>query len=755
MNSIKTFVTSLCILSAGTICAQKTTYPFQNPKLPIEQRVSDLISRMTLEEKVAQMMYTTPPITRLGIPAYNWWNEALHGVARTKEKVTVFPQAIGVAATFDPSLACVMGTVASTEGRAIFNQDKKNGKEALRYHGLTYWTPNINIFRDPRWGRGQETYGEDPYLTGQFGLNMVKGLQGTDSRYMRAAACAKHFAAHSGPEFDRLSFDSKVSLHDLFDTYLASFRQLVMEGNVAGVMCAYNSLNGEPCCGNNQLMMETLRLDWGFKGYVTSDCWALDAFIYNHKTQKDSLSTAVSAVLNNTDLECGGSEYTDAAGYKQGIYRKLYDAVKMGEVSEKRINESVARLMTVRFRLGLFDSDEMVPYAQIPYSVLDCNEHRAKALEIAQKSIVLLKNDKKLLPLQPNKIKSILVIGPNANNEKALWANYNGYPSTTSTPYKGIAEKFGNRCKVDYLKGCDYYTADASSPSLKEVAKKASQYSLIVFVGGINADLEGENGSVDEKSVAAKHFKGGDKTSLEYPAFQSELFALLKKTGKPIVFVNVSGSALAFNNEAKTANAVIQFFYGGQATGKALADVLAGDYNPAGRLPLTFYASDSDLPALENYSMDNRTYRYFKGHPLYPFGYGLSYTTFRYSNLQLPDSATTTDKVPVTVTVKNIGQKDGDEVVQLYVKHPATEGAPIVALKGVKRINLKAGESKEISFELTPTDLGLVNNCGSLVNQTDNVKIYVGGGQPQYPTLTSGNAVERDIAIKGDPFYIH
>lgn len=752
---MKTFFTSLFItLCAEVVYAQTTSFPFQNAKLPIEQRVSDLISRMTLEEKVAQMMYTTPAISRLGVPAYNWWNEALHGVARTEKKVTVFPQAIGVAATFDPTLAYEMGTVASTEGRAIFNQDKKEGKEAVMYHGLTYWTPNINIFRDPRWGRGQETYGEDPYLTGQFGLNMVKGLQGTDSRYMRAAACAKHFAAHSGPEFGRLSFDTKVSLHDLFDTYLAAFHQLVTEGNVAGVMCAYNSLNGEPCCGNNQLMMETLRLDWGFKGYVTSDCGAIDAFITGHKTQKDSLSAAVSAVLNNTDLECGGSYNSTSTNYKQGIYRKLLDAVRMGKVSEKRIDESVARLMTVRFRLGLFDPDSIVPYAQISYSVIDCPEHRAKALQISRESIVLLKNDKKLLPLNSNKIKSILVIGPNANNEKALLGNYNGIPSNTITPYQGIADKMGNKCKVDYLKGCDYYTPDNNGPSIKEIRKKASKYDLIVFVGGINADLEGENGSVDEKSDAAKHFKGGDKISLNFPAIQSELFGELKKADKPIIFVCISGSALAYRNETKTANAVIQFFYGGQAAGEALADVLTGSYNPAGRLPVTFYANDTDLPPIDNYSMENRTYRYFKGEPLYPFGYGLSYTTFKYSNLQIPDSITTTDKLPISVTIKNTGKMDGDEAVQLYVKHDAND-APIIALKGVKRINIKAGESQTISFELLPADLGLVNNCGSLVNQTDKIKIYVGGGQPQYSTQTSGTAVERDLLIKGEPYYMH
>lgn len=755
MKYMKTlFATLLLACSAGVVFAQPTTYPFQNPKLPIEQRVKDLVGRMTLEEKVAQMMYTTPAIPRLGVPAYNWWNEALHGVARTEEKVTVFPQAIGVAATFDPASACVMGTVASTEGRAIFNHDKQLGKEALRYYGLTYWTPNINIFRDPRWGRGQETYGEDPYLTGQFGLNMVKGLQGTDSKYLRSAACAKHFAAHSGPEFGRLSFDSKVTLHDLFDTYLAAFRQLVIEGKVAGVMCAYNSLNGEPCCGNNQLMMDILRLDWGFKGYVTSDCWALSAFIYDHKTQKDSLSTAVSAVLSNTDLECGGSEYTNAAGYKQGIYGKLYDAVKQGKVSEKRIDESVERLMTVRFRLGFFDPDNMVPYSNIPYSILDCPEHRAQALDVARKSIVLLKNDKKLLPLASNKVKSILVVGPNADNEKALWANYNGYPSSTSTPFKGIKEKFGNTCKVDYIKGCDYYTLDADAPSINEVAKKASKYDLIVFVGGINADLEGENGSVDEKSVAAKHFKGGDKVSLDFPAIQSQLFAQLKKTGKPVVFVCISGSALAYVKEAKAANAVIQFFYGGQATGTALADVLSGSYNPAGRLPLTFYASDGDVPPLDNYSMENRTYRYFKGQPLFPFGYGLSYSTFKFSDLKVQPTAATTDNVPVEVTVKNTGKVDGDEVVQLYLKHDS-EGAPISALKGVKRIYLKAGESKTVSFELTPTDLGLVNRSGTLVNNADHIKVFVGGGQPQYPTLTSGNAAEADLQISGEPFYIH
>ncbi len=752
---MKTLITSAfisCLL--GTAYAQTPNYPFQNTQLPLEQRVTDLVNRLTLEEKVAQMMYTAPAIPRLGVPAYNWWNEALHGVARTEKKVTVFPQAIGVAATFDPTMAFDMGTVASTEGRAIYNQCRKEGKEILIYHGLTYWTPNINIFRDPRWGRGQETYGEDPYLTGLFGLNMVKGLQGTDAKYLRAAACAKHFAAHSGPEFGRLSFDTKVNLHDLFDTYLAAFRQLVTEGNVVGVMCAYNSLNGQPCCGNNQLMMETLRLDWGFKGYVTSDCGAIEAFITGHKSQPDSLSAAVSAVLNNTDLECGGSYGVPSADYEQGIYRKLLDAVHQGKVSEKRLDESLMRLFTVRFRLGQFDPDSVVPYAQIPLSVIDCEAHRHKALQIARESIVLLKNEKKILPLNPEKIRSVLVVGPNANNEKVLWANYNGLPSSTDTPYKGIAEKF-SKAKVDYLEGCDYYSAGKDQLSFAEIAKKASKYDVIVFVGGINADMEGENGSVEENGPAAPFFKGGDKTTLAFPEQQTELFEHLKKTGRPIVFVCISGSALAFCKEAKEANAVIQFFYGGQATGKALAQVLSGDYNPAGRLPLTFYASDSDLPSIDNYSMENRTYRYFKGKPLYPFGYGLSYTSFKYSDLKMVDRAMSTDHVSVSATVTNTGKTDGDEVVQLYVKHEAAADAPIVALKGVKRIYLKAGESKNLSFELAPEDLGIVNKSGYLVNKADHITIYIGGGQPQYPTSTSGNAVTHELTITGEPHYLH
>jgi beta-glucosidase len=736
------------------VCGQTAQYPFQNPKLPLEQRVSDLVSRLTLEEKVSQMMYTSVGIPRLGIPPYNWWNEALHGVARTGEKVTVFPQAIAVAATFNPIIARLMGQVASTEGRAIFNRDKSQHKETLIYHGLTYWTPNINIFRDPRWGRGQETYGEDPYLTEMFGLNMVEGLQGDDPHYMRAAACAKHFAVHSGPEFGRFSFNSKASLYDIFDTYLPSFRKLVMDGHVAGVMCAYNSLNGEPCCGNNQLMMETLRLNWGFKGYVTSDCGAIDIFVTGHKTHPTEESAAVAAVLNNTDLECGGSYGSSAADYKQGIYRHLVDAVHEGKVSEQRINESVERLYSVRFKLGLFDDDSLVPYANIPYSLVQCKEHHAMSLRAAHESIVLLKNDKNLLPLNTKKIKSILVVGPNADNERVLWSSYNGEPSHTVTPLEGIRNKFTS-CKVDYEKGCNYFVADDKACSLDELSKKASKYDLIVFVGGINSDMEGENG--DDKSVKGgeSFFKGGDKTTLEFSPIQNEVFSKLKKSGRPLVFVNISGSALAFRSIATQANAVIQAFYGGQDAGTALADVLSGDYNPAGRLPLTFYAHDSDIPAFDNYSMENRTYRYFNGTPLFPFGYGLSFSSFKYGNLQVPDSISTHHEVAVSVSVTNTSKRDGDEVAQVYLKHTTAKLKPNLALKGFERVFLKAGETKILNFILTPEDLALVDDCGTLIENPDDIMIYVGGGQPQFPTTCSGQSISHKLAVKGDPYYLY
>ncbi|MBK5272615.1 MAG: glycoside hydrolase family 3 C-terminal domain-containing protein, partial [Bacteroidia bacterium] len=739
----------LSIIVINSSYGQDSTmsYPFRNTSLPFEERVNDLVSRLTLEEKVLQMLNTAPAIDRLGIPAYEWWNESLHGVARTPFKVTVYPQAIAMAATFDTTSLHQMAVYTSDEGRAIFNDNASKGKYGTRYQGLTYWTPNINIFRDPRWGRGQETYGEDPYLTGTMGKVFVQGLQGNDPKYLKAAACAKHYAVHSGPEPSRHVFDVTVSKHDLWDTYLPAFKELIVDAKVAGVMCAYNAYASQPCCGSDLLMNDILRNQWDFTGYVTSDCGAIDDFYKNHKTHPDAESAAADAVLHGTDLDCG-----------REAYKALVQAVKDGKLLEQQLDVSLHRLFMIRFRLGMFDPVSQVKYAQIPISMLEAPEHKALSLKMAQQSIVLLKNQNNTLPLS-KKIKKIAVLGPNADNSISVLGNYNGTPTEIVSALEGIKNKLGNNTevyyefatniandtilaysdisnqfsidgkkgfKVDYFNNKDltgdpsisqmentidhswqesaqvagdilaknfsarwttnfkpatsgditfemdaddgyrlnidgkvvinawtrfrpgartftlkadkdstyklmieYYqtegranisfkTGNIVKSDFKALANRVKDADAIIFIGGITPQLEGE-----EMRVNQPGFSGGDRTSILLPTVQTELMKALKATGKPVVFVMMTGSAIAIPWESENIPVIVNAWYGGQAAGTALADVLFGDYNPAGRLPVTFYKSDSDLPGFEDYSMDSRTYRYFKGTPLYGFGYGL------------------------------------------------------------------------------------------------------------------------------------
>lgn len=847
-------------------------FPMWNYHLPMEQRVNDLVSRITLEEKVAQMLNHAPAIPRLGIPAYDWWSEVLHGVARTPYKVTVYPQAIAMAATWDTNSLYRMAGFSGDEGRAIFNKAIQDGREGDRYVGLTYWTPNINIFRDPRWGRGQETYGEDPFLTAMLGKSFVHGLQGDDPKYLKAAACAKHFAVHSGPESTRHSDNVNPSLHDLWDTYLPAFKELVVNAKVAGVMCAYNAVNTQPCCANDLLMNDILRNQWKFTGYVTSDCWALNDFFDFHKTHKDALAAGVDAVIHGTDVECGVSVYTT-----------LVNAVKTGLIKEEQIDVSVKRLFDIRYRLGLFDPSSTVPYAQTPLSVLESPEHKAQALKMARQSIVLLKNENNVLPLS-KKIKKIVVLGPNADNKISVLGNYNGTPSKIVTLLDGIKEKLGNDVEVKYEKAINYtndtllvydnvsgyYNIDGKSgvkaeyfdnkklegvakvtqteddinrywregqtpgPSIttayfsgryttylkarkdeiinyeiesddgyrifindslyinnwtkedegaqqfqvpvkkdrqykvvvefwhgegttmislksghyektdfEKLAEKYKDADAIIFAGGISPQLEGE-----EMPVAVPGFKGGDRTSIMLPEVQTRLLKALKKTGKPVVFVMMTGSALAIPWEDENIPAIVNGWYGGQAAGTAIADVLFGDYNPAGRLPVTFYKSDADIPAFSSYDMTGRTYRYFKGEALYPFGYGLSYTNFKYDQLKIPATVAAGKSLNVTVRVMNTGKKDGEEVVQLYVADEnKNELAPLKALKGFKRIALKAGESKMISFVLTPADLSIINENGEAHEINGKVMISIGGGQPGVKNKTTSNVVQQIISI--------
>jgi beta-glucosidase len=852
--------------------------PFWNDNLPFEKRVDDLIGRLTLDEKVHQMINAAPAIPRLGIPAYDWWNETLHGVARTPFKVTVYPQAIGMAATWDQSSLAKMAQYSAIEGRAIFNKATRLGRNNERYMGLTYWTPNINIFRDPRWGRGQETYGEDPHLTATLGNSFVKSLQGSDPKYLLAAACAKHFAVHSGPEPSRHVDDFTASKYDLWDTYLPAFENLVLDAKVAGVMCAYNRVAGQPCCGSDLLMNDILKNKWKFGGYVTSDCWGIEDFFKYHKTHPDATSAASDALMHGTDIECGTN-----------VYYSLKNAVENGTLKESQVDASLKRLFMIRMRLGMFDPIAKVKYAQTPETVLEAPEHKAHSLKMAQQSIVLLKNDHNTLPLNKNTIKKIAVIGPNADNRIAVLGNYNGQPSEIVTALKGIenslafrskqgkavevvydkavnfvsdsllrlgnydgqfttdgktgfkAEYFNNKelkgsaivryeAKVDNfwqegqnvvegIKATDFsarYTATFSPDADglltfevegddgyrfyindKEVlaawlrnrwgartyrlqAKKGEQYQIkleywqgegkanirlglgailksdfdaiaasvadadaIVYVGGISPQLEGEEMRVDFEG-----FAGGDRTSILLPKVQTELMKKLKQTGKPLVFVMMTGSAIATPWENQNADAILNAWYGGESAGTAIANVLFGDYNPAGRLPVTFYRSDTDLPDFKNYDMTGRTYRYFKGEAAYPFGHGLSYSNFTYSNITLPASIKPGKAITVTATVKNTGKMTGEEVAQLYLAYPGVaEPAPIRALKGYKRFMLKPGQSQALTFVLSPKDLKLIKQNGEAYQPKGTIEISVGGGQPKAATYTTSNVLTKTVKV--------
>ena len=720
MRYLPTIAFLFCVL---TVAAQEP--PYLNPTLPLQERVADLLKRMTLEEKVSQMMNQSAAIERLHIPAYNWWNEGLHGVARTGKHATVFPQAIGNAATFDKEGLLEMAKMISTEARAIHHQYEREGKREI-YEGLTFWSPNINIFRDPRWGRGQETYGEDPYLTGQMGMALVRGFQGDDPRYLKITACAKHFAVHSGPESSRHTFDVRPSAYDLNDTYLPAFRNLIVDAKVESVMCAYNAFDGQPCCGSDTLMTDILYHKWKFRGYVTSDCGAIDDFYRGHKTSPDAASADAVAVIHGTDIECGGS------------YRFLVEAVHHNLLPESEIDTAVSHLLTIRFRLGMFDPASMVPYAATPMSVVQSPAHQAQALRMARESIVLLKNEGHLLPLNARAIHKIAVIGPNAADSEVVLGNYNGFPDHVVTVLEGIRGKLKN-AEVIYEKGIDYVGNDTAG--IPGVADRVKDADVIVFVGGISPRLEGE-----EMPVKIEGFSGGDRTSIALPAIQTKLLQALYRTGKPVVFVLMTGSALSTEWASAHLPAIVNAWYGGEAAGTAVADVLFGDYNPAGRLPVTFYRSVNQLPDFSDYSMKGRTYRYFTGDALYPFGYGLSYTSFAYSDLRLPATAVTNTDVPVHVTVQNTGSREGDEVVELYVRHSSIEGpTPIHALAGFNRVHLRPGEKKVVSFVLSPRALSLVLEDGPRVEGDGAIEIFAGGGQP----LAGAPVVHGTVNITG------
>jgi beta-glucosidase len=827
--------------------------------LTLQERVTDLVSRMTLEEKVLQMVFDAPAIERLGIPAYNWWNECLHGVARAGV-ATVFPQAIGLAATWNPDLVQCIATAISDEARAKHHEALRREVRQI-YSGLTQWTPNVNILRDPRWGRGQETYGEDPYLTASMGVAFVQGLQGDHPNWLKLVATPKHFAVHSGPESGRHHFDARVSERDLRETYLPAFEACVVEGKAASVMGAYNRINGEACCASPTLLERILRKEWDFDGCVVSDCGAVADIYEHHKVVATAEEAAAIAVKNGCELDCGST------------YTALLDAVDQGLISEAIIDRAVERLFTARFRLGMFDPPEQVPYAQIPYEIVNSPEHRALALQAARESIVLLKNEGGLLPLSKD-LASIAVVGPNADDLAALLGNYNGTPVQVVTPLEGIRHKLSPAARIYYAPGCTCAegvpllevipttylrpgTADGATAGLKgeyydhcefqgeprltrvdaiidliwkdttpltgqwgdpfsvrwsgflvppssgtyqlgvsghsgyklyldgkllcesdfihhpllkaqeieleggrlypirleyvsrgldpqvqllwappekdpmvRALQAAGKADVIVAVMGLSPWLEGE-----EMPVQVDGFAGGDRTDIALPRPQEALLHKLHALGKPLVLVLLNGSALAVNWAAGHIPAIVEAWYPGQAGGEALADVLFGDYNPAGRLPVTFYHSVDDLPPFEDYRMEGRTYRYFRGEPLYPFGYGLSYTTFEISNLIItPSRVPIGQQVAVQADVTNTGHRAGDEVVQLYVRHPdATVPLPSRELKGFTRMRLEPGERKTVTFGLHTHQLGYYDEGLHYAVQPGPVEVLVGRSAQDLP----------------------
>lgn len=718
----------------ATMVSAQTPLPYKNSQLPIDVRVNDLVSRMTLKEKVSLMMYNAPQIDRLEIPAYNWWNECLHGIARSEEKTTVFPQPIGLAATFNPKELQKSAEMISDEGRAVYNLSVKKGNTAKRYTGLTFWTPNINIFRDPRWGRGHETYGEDPLLTAEMGIAMTKGLQGNDPNYLKLSACAKHFAVHSGPEPLRHEFNATADEHDLYDTYLPAFYRLIKEANVSGVMCAYNSFKGQPCCGSNLFLRKILLHDWKFNGYITSDCWAISDFIYGHKTHKDSISASSDAVLHGTDLECGN------------VYRSLTEAVEAGMITEDQIDISLKKLLKIQFRLGMFDPQDKVPYSKIGAEVLESKPHQQQALKMARQSMVLLKNEKQLLPLS-SKIKKIALLGPNANNGTTQLGNYNGIPSKNTTLLDALRAEKGIEVVYDSIS--DFITLHPGI-DLQHYAEKYKDVDLIIYAGGISALLEGEEGDTGN----VEGFYGGDRTTINLPAVQTQVMQMLQKSGKPMIFICMSGSAITFNWESQHIPAIIQAWYGGQAAGTALADILFGRYNPSGKLPITFYRSDSDLPAIEDYSMKNRTYRYFNGDVLYPFGYGLSFTKFKFKKLNVPQEVQIGDTISISTEVVNTGKSAGEEVVQLYLSHKdIAPEAPNSQLVGFQKVMLQPGERKIVHFKLSPRNLAYVDETGGVNTMPGKIKVYIGNVCPNAPERFTSGVLSTTMELKGKPLY--
>lgn len=718
-------------------------HAFLNPDLSLDARVDDLISKLDVVEKASQMLHGAPAIPRLGLPAYNWWNEALHGVARAGV-ATVFPQAIGLAAMWDQQRMHEIAVAISDEARAKHHEALRKGDHGI-YRGLTFWSPNINIFRDPRWGRGHETYGECPYLTARLGVAFCKGLQGDDPKYLKLVATPKHFAVHSGPEGLRHSFDAQVSVKDLRETYLPAFHACITEAKAYSIMGAYNRTNGEVCCGSQTLLVKILREEWKFQGYVVSDCWAIRDFHEHHKVTNNWEESATLAIKAGCDLNCGCT------------FEHLPQAVEQGLLSEADLDISLRRLFRARMLLGMFDPPERVPYASIPYEVNDCEAHHELALKAARESIVLLKNKNGTLPLSPE-IRRIAVIGPNANDDRVMLGNYNGTPSSPVTPLEAIRRAVSKQTKVFYCEGCRLTGMDTDGLSraghLSEAVSVAERADAVVLVLGLSADIEGEQGDVSNSESA------GDKVDLNLTGLQQRLMEQIVALGKPTVLVLMAGSAMSVTWAEQHVDAILDVWYPGGAGGTAIADVLFGKYSPAGRLPVTFPKSVSDLPEITNYGMKGRTYRYLEKEPLFPFGFGLSYAKFEYSDLRIEGltnasidaAALVADGLRISVTVKNAGPCQSDEVSELFVQDlVASCRVPHHELRGFQRFTLAPGESKRVSFALSARDLSLIDEQGQRVLEPGTFRIHVGGSQPDARSaqLTGKPPLSVDVEVTG------
>lgn len=829
--------------------------PYQNPKLSSQQRAEDLVDRLTLEEKASLMCDQSPAIPRLGIKQFNWWSEALHGYTNNND-ITCFPEPIGMAASFDEALLYQTNVATSDEVRACYTKRMRKGEQDTRFHSLSVWTPNINIFRDPRWGRGQETYGEDPFLTSRMGVQIVRGLQGPDScKYRKLLACTKHFAVHSGPEWSRHRLNiNNLDPRDLWETYLPAFKYVIQNADVREVMCAYQRLDDEPCCGNNRLLQQILRDEWGYKHLVVSDCGAVSDFWQNHKVSSDPVHAAAKGTLAGTDVECG-------FGY---VYSSIPDAVKRGLISEKEIDKHVVRLLKQRFDLGVMDDPALVPWFKIPESVIDCDAHRQLALKMAQETMTLLQNNKNILPLS-KKLSKVAVIGPNADDEMMLWGNYNGRPTHTTSILKGIQHLIGAD-RVIYDKGCDIisdkvnetlfpvcetggkkglkatywnntkmdgapvsteyilepmqlttlgqhsfsdgvkisgfsakYETDYRATADEEIclkvgatgifaltvdgdtvykcnswtthdtriplkvkagqnyhfeasfisnenasglnmnicrehpidyaanAKKVKDADVVIFVGGLSSRLEGE-----EMPVHFPGFKGGDRTDIELPTVQREMLKALKAAGKKVVFVNCSGSAIALIPETQSCDAILQAWYGGEEGGAAVASVLFGDYNPSGKLPITFYKSIKQLPDFEDYSMKGRTYRYMND-ALFPFGYGLSYTTFKMGKATVTETGGMSRSI--TIPVKNVGKRSGTQIVQVYIRKIGDDKGPLKSLRGFRRVEIPAGKTVMVTIDLPSSSFEFFDDA------TNTVRTVSG----EYDILYGSSSADKDL----------